>query len=256
MRNRHESPTKSARRKLPLTLLGVLCALAMISIAAALAKESQPPPKTGQSPPTPSFSQVPPDPSASAVSMFAWASHPATGVDHYQCREENLAWFTCASPLTYTVNTDNDGEHQFAVRAVDATGRTSSEADYAWKVPTHGNRIPFTITGSAGGSLYPGAPPRSIPLRLDNPEHVAIYVTSLTVTVTSGPAGCSPTGNLSLVQSSASGATPVQVPAGGSVTLPAQGISAPTIQLVDLPVNQDACKSGAFGLSYTGSAHS
>jgi hypothetical protein len=48
----------------------------------------------------------------------------------------------------------------------------------------------------------------------------------------------------------------VRVPAGGSVTLPMQGVSAPTIRLLNLPVNQDACKNARFSLSYSGSAHS
>jgi hypothetical protein len=36
--------------------------------------------------------------------------------------------------------------------------------------------------------------------------------------------------------------------------LPAVGVAAPTIQLRDLPVNQDACQSASFPLSFSGSA--
>jgi hypothetical protein len=76
------------------------------------------------------------------------------------------------------------------------------------------------------------------------------------VTVPSGPPGCDPAVNLGIVQSDVSSGAPLEVPAHGSVTLPAQGHSAPTIQLLDLPVDQDACQGAAFPLSFNGSAHS
>ena len=44
------------------------------------------------------------------------------------------------------------------------------------------------------------------------------------------------------------------MPAGGSFRLPAQGVTTPSIQLRDLPVNQDACKNARFALEFTGSA--
>jgi len=47
----------------------------------------------------------------------------------------------------------------------------------------------------------------------------------------------------------------VQVPRNGSVTLPAQGASAPTMQMVD-DGNQNACKNLAFHVDDSGSAHS
>jgi hypothetical protein len=212
--------------------------------------------KIERRPPTPTFSQTPPNPSESPVATFAWASHPATEIDHYQCREDDGHWFTCTSPLTYSVPTGKDAEHHFRVRAVDGAGDLSSEAEYRWKIKTQGKGVSFKISGGASGGLYPGAPARQLALTLTNPNNVAIYVTALTVSVTSSPAGCPAASNLVLSQASASSATPVQVPAGGSVTLPAQGVSAPAIQLLDLPVNQDACKSAGFGLTYVGSAHS
>jgi hypothetical protein len=76
------------------------------------------------------------------------------------------------------------------------------------------------------------------------------------VTAPSGPPGCEPAVNLGIVQSDVSSAAPLDLPAHGSVTLPAQGHSAPTIQLLDLPRDQDACQSARFPLSFTGSAHS
>jgi hypothetical protein len=251
MSPRQPRAAKSARTR-SLTLLAVLATLVTTVLAGyALARDQRQAPIP---PPTPTFSQEPADPSGSPVATFAWASHPATDVNHYECREEEHAWFRCTSPLTFTVS--GDGEHQFAVRAVDAAGNASGEAGYKWKLSSGGNRLPFTISGNAGGQLYPGAPPRALALTLSNPNRVAIFVTALSVTASTSPPGCPAASNLALTQSSVSSATPVQVPAEGSVTLPAQGVSAPTIALLDLPVNQDACRGVGFGLTYTGSAHS
>jgi hypothetical protein len=203
-------------------------------------------------PPKPTFSQTPPDPSSSAIATFAFASQPATDVDRYQCSKENGSWFTCASPYTFTVDATNNGQHQFAVRAVDAAGNVSSAASYKWKVSqTEG--APFQITGSASGPLYPGVW-RTIPLVLTNPNTVSIYVTNLTVTVTNSPAGCATATNIELVQSSVSASNPITVPASGTTTVPVA--MQPQIRLKETGVNQDACKNVTFTLSYTGSSHS
>jgi hypothetical protein len=114
----------------------------------------------------------------------------------------------------------------------------------------------FIISGQPEGTLSPGGPALTIPLALFNPNPVPIYVTALTVTVASSPEGCSAEENLRLTQSDASTEKPVMVPGDAAVTLPAQGVAAPTIQLLDLPVNQDACQNATFPLTYTGSAHS
>jgi hypothetical protein len=171
------------------------------------------------------------------------------------------------------------GRHTYRVRAKGRSGELSSPASYTWTIETQpspvtpspvtppvtppatppvetGTSHSFSISTPAVGPLYPGAPPLTLPLTLHNPSGGPIYVTSLTVAVTSNPAGCDSATNVGLLQSTASTATPVVIPANGSVTLPAQGVSAPAIGLVDLPVNQDACKNGTFSLSYTGGAHS
>lgn len=115
----------------------------------------------------------------------------------------------------------------------------------------------FTITGSPEGLMFPGAPARRIPLALGNPNTAPIYVTSLTVSAASENPDCPVEENLLITQSDASSLLPVLVPAGGSVTLPAQGVTAPTVQLIDLKaINQDGCKGTVFLLRYTGSAHS
>jgi len=53
----------------------------------------------------------------------------------------------CASPLTYTVGTTNNGQHQFAVRAYDHLGNFT-QITYTWKVAA-GSIQNFTIDGNA-----------------------------------------------------------------------------------------------------------
>jgi hypothetical protein len=36
------------------------------------------------------------------------------------------------------------------------------------------------------------------------------------------------------------------------VTLPAQGATTPTVTMLDLPTNQDACKGAIFSADYSG----
>jgi hypothetical protein len=116
--------------------------------------------------------------------------------------------------------------------------------------------LDFTITGGVSG-LRPGVT-APIRLTLTNPNGVTIYVTRLSVTVApdSTPPGCHTADNISLTQSNASTTDPIVVPAGGAVTL-TTAPRAPLITLLNLPnVNQDVCKSKAFTLTYSGSAHS
>jgi hypothetical protein len=202
-------------------------------------------------PPAPTISAGPTDPTAATSATFAFTDGEP-GV-RFDCALDD-DWSPCASPKTYAGL--DPGRHVFALRAVDAAGNRSRSTTYAWTVTRQTSRD-FSIAGSVSSLLYPGAPARPIALTLTNPNPVAIYVTSIQVAVTaSTSAACNPATNLALTQSNTSSATPVRVPANGTVTLPAQGVSAPTIRMVDLPVNQDACKNARFTLSYNGSAHS
>lgn len=112
----------------------------------------------------------------------------------------------------------------------------------------------FSISGLPEGALYPGGPALEIPLRIFNPNPVPITVTSLSVAVASSPPGCPAEENLRIVQSNVSPANPLRVGPGETVTLPTATVSAPTIQFLDLPVNQDACKNASFPLVYSGVA--
>jgi hypothetical protein len=148
-----------------------------------------------------------------------------------------------------------DGHH-FRVRAIDATAHPGSATQFDWQIVAQTSAT-FSISakGLVGAPLYPGAPPQPIRLSLTNPHEIPIFVTSLTVRVVSSPSSCASVTNLSLVQSNVSSGSPIEIQPNGSVTLPTQGRTAPTLALVNLPVNQDACRNARFPLSFTGSAH-
>jgi hypothetical protein len=115
----------------------------------------------------------------------------------------------------------------------------------------------FSI-GSAGKkppALHPGSRPSPIALTLANPNRARIFVTRLRVAVTSSTPSCPSAQNLRIVQSNATRAHPIAIPARSSVRLPANGRSAPTIQLVERPVNQDGCKGVRFKLRFSGKAY-
>ena len=206
-------------------------------------------------PPAPALTVKPPNPTSSATNDFAWTS-TESGVTS-ECALENGAWFSCTSPYRWVIGTNNYGQHQFAVRSRDAAGNTSPATQYTFKyekgLPSSG--LPFQITGSVSG-LYIGVW-RSIAVVVTNPNSVPIYVSALQVTMASDstPSGCSTSANLELQQSNISSSNTLVIPANGSVSLPAQGVSAPQIRIKNLPtVNQDVCKNKSFALSYTGTA--
>src|SRR5262249_8953124 len=145
--------------------------------------------------------------------------------------------------------------HQFAVEAVDAAGNVSSAIFYSWKVAS-GSIQNFTMDGNATGLLYPGAASGTpIAVTLHNPNSIPIYVTTVTVALHTAdfPAGCASSG-FQLTQATIPAAG-VLVPPNGSVTLPAQGATAPIVRMLNSG-NQNACKHLSFHFDYTGSAHS
>jgi hypothetical protein len=169
----------------------------------------------------------------------------------FECRLDRRRWKICRSPALFAGLAV--GRHKFAVRAVDRLGRRSAPAKFRWTVLAAKD---FSIVPDLSGlsALYPGAPPLALPLTVQNPNPAPILVTGLRVSVSGDPVGCAGADNLSLGQSNASPSTPLEVPAGKSVGLPAHGILPPTIQLRDLPINQDACQNAQFPLEFTGSA--
>jgi hypothetical protein len=184
----------------------------------------------------------------SATLTFSDASAEVT----YRCDLDSAGWRPCNSPITYSSLAP--GLHVFQVRAVDDAGNLSAAATYPWTVTDPG--LPFTITGSATGALYPGAAGEPIAVTISNPNAVPIYVTSVTVTLNTSslPAGCSASGYE--INQASIPAAGVIVAANGSISLPAQGASAPSVQMLDTGTNQDSCQNAQLGLDYTGSAHS
>ena len=195
----------------------------------------------------------PSDPTPSATNDFAW-TQPEPGATS-QCSLENGPWTTCTTPYRWVIDTGNYGQHQFAVRAIDAAGNVSAAATYRFKyekkLPTSG--VSFGIEGSVSG-LSIGIW-RPIAITLTNPNPVPIFVSELAVTVPgTSPNGCSIQENFEVDQSDISPDHTVTVPAGGTLTLPSEGVTAPRIRLVNRPVNQDACKGVTFPLTYSGTA--
>lgn len=116
----------------------------------------------------------------------------------------------------------------------------------------------FLISGSTapGDLLYPGAAAVPIPLTIRNPRAAVIRVVGLAVAIDAErlPPGCLASW-FRVNQSNASSSRRLVVPALAFVSLPAQGVSAPTIRMLDSG-NQDACKRATIHLLYTGSARS
>lgn len=206
-------------------------------------------------PPRPNLTGRPGDPDASTTATFVWSVSEA-GV-RFECKDDGGPWTVCTSPHVRT-NLSTTVRHTFRVRTVDAAGNVSPTADWEWRIKAAQTGLPFTVTGTLGSLLL--APGRSgtLATTITNPNGEQIFVTSLTVTVqaaTNKP-GCNGPANIAIEQSSASVATPLAVPANGSVTLPSGGVTAPTVTMKNLPTNQDACKGATFTFSYGGSAHS
>jgi hypothetical protein len=199
--------------------------------------------------PKPAIVEHPDAQSPSTRARFGFTARRAGTL--FECRLDRGQWRTCRSPALFAGLAA--GRHKFSVRAVDRKGRHGAKARFRWTTLAAKD---FSISPDLSGlsDLFPGAPPVALPLTVQNPNPAPILVTGLRVSVSADPAGCASADNLALGQSNASSSSPLKVPAGGSVRLPARGVLSPTIQLRDLPVNQDACKNARFPLEFTGSA--
>jgi hypothetical protein len=174
------------------------------------------------------------------------------------CRRDGARFGRCASPISY--GSVSLGTHTFQVQAQDAVGNTSTTASYSWTVAKEVKEVagkPFTVTGGASGPLAPGIT-RALTIALVNPNNVAITVTALSASIAPGSSksGCDGPSNLQLTQSNLSASNTLTIPANGQVALPSSAVSAPQVQMLDLPVNQDVCKGASFTFTYSGSAHS
>ena len=185
---------------------------------------------------------------ASTTATFAFR---AKRRPRFQCRLDGRAWKSCRSPVAYAGL--SAGAHRFRVRAVGRRRSHGRPARFRWRVLEPRD---FSIAPRLGDlrPLFPGAAPQPLPLTISNPNPLPILVTSVGVATAGDPSDCRSADNLTLTPASISASAPLRVPAHGSVDLPAAGVAAPSIQLRDLPVNQDACQGAVFPLSFSGSA--
>ncbi len=199
--------------------------------------------------PKPSITQHPDKLATSASARFSFSARGRNL--HFQCRLDDRRWSACRAPVV--LGKLSAGRHSFSVRTVGSGDRRSPAAQFRWRVLEPKD---FSITPQLSGlsALYPGAPPVTLPLTVVNPNPVPILVTRLWATATADPPGCTSAENLALIESSASSSAPLKVPPGGSLTLPAAGVSPPAIQLRELSRNQDACQSAQFPLAFSGTA--
>ncbi|MGD9735849.1 MAG: hypothetical protein AB7V58_09620 [Solirubrobacterales bacterium] len=192
-----------------------------------------------------------------------------TSIRHFQCRVDGEAWSDCQSP--YRLTKLAPGSHRFAVRVFNREERAGEPATYDWRQTTLPALAPpqiaappareegvepqrFTVAALRDPEdLYPGLAPTPIPVRVTNPNDVAIEVTAITVGIAAAPASCG-SENFELSPAGLSPQSPLVVPANGSADLPSAGLEAPAIRMLDLPVEQDACRAVEIPLVFGGEA--
>jgi hypothetical protein len=176
------------------------------------------------------------------------APPPAKPRRHFQCRYDGGGWSVCGSPLR--LGAVPAGTHELGVRALTRSGRTGAVASFSWRQV---EPKPIAIASADPvEELYPGFPPQPLSVTVSNPNDVPVEVTRLSVEIANDPSTCSAE-NFRLTPSALSPASPLPVPAGGSVTLPSA--AAPAIEMLNLPVNQDACSEAQVDLFFEGEAH-
>ena len=233
-----------------LALIGVSGCLAAVALAAPQHHSSPPPaPHRGSRLPAPRITGHPLAATPSSTAAFAVRVGPPRL--RLECRLDGGRWRRCRTRISYSGLAV--GAHSFRVRAAEFRGRRGRPTRFAWTVQESKS---FSIVPRGElGPLYPGAAPQPIALTLTNPNPEPIFVIGLRAAVGTDPPGCAGATNLALAPSSASAATPLEIPANGSIDVPTAGVSAPTIALLELPVNQDACRGAGFPLVFSGEAH-
>ncbi len=188
----------------------------------------------------------------------------------FQCRLDGSRWTACESP--HRLDRLSPGGHTFAVRALNRGDLPGPVISYSWQRVEPETRDggvdrndevgpsvevdpkPFSVElGGQLEELHPGDPAQELPVLITNPNAVPIEVTSLAVAIAGEPPECGAE-NFSLSPSSASAATPITVPANDSVSLPTATVAAPTIAMLNLPVNQDSCRGVDIPLAFAGEA--
>jgi hypothetical protein len=274
MTGRREMGRRRAARALVALAVALAC-IGSVAYATALSERSRPQEKKGkhpargqgQRPPRPRFIEVPASGGVEPDSQFRFhvappdqrteVPVPGAGAPgqaqwrRFECRFDESDWDRCGSP--YRVRGIKPGEHSFAVRALNRRGLSGAVAHYRWAVLEPQDFRIVSLTGELE-ELMPGEPAQQLPVRVDNPNPAPIEVTSLTVTVTPDAPDCSGDSNFAVTPSNLSPAAPLVVPAGGSVSLPSGGATAPTVAMRELPVDQNACQGATVRLAFSGEA--
>jgi hypothetical protein len=213
------------------------------------------------------FNVPPRKPVATAPPAQPGKPPAATPTRRFECRLDGAGWSDCQSPYKLTGLTP--GSHSFAVRVFNHEERVGEAVGFEWRQtvevaapPQQASEVAvpfepkqFTVVALQNPeNLYPGLAPTPIPVRVANPNDVAIEVTEIAAAIVEPPADCGAE-NFELTPAGVSPEDPVLVPANGSVELPAAGLAAPTIKMLDLPVEQDACRGAEIPLVFSGEAH-
>ncbi len=210
---------------------------------------------------------VPPRPGRERPASPARPGAPAEPPSprRFQCRLDGGEWRACGSP--HRLASLGLGEHSFSIRALARDGLPGPVAVHSWRQVEPGfapvpaplaepvDPRPFAIEARADQitDLHPGDPAQPLRVVVRNPNPVPIEVVSLSVGVASDHPNCAAE-NFATTPSSASPAAPLTVPAGGAASLPSATVSAPAIAMLNLPVNQDACRDAAIPLVFSGEA--
>jgi hypothetical protein len=163
---------------------------------------------------------------------------------------------TTGSSATLTVaTTDAVQDGTYPLDLVASSGGRRAYAQVQLVVDSKVSGKPFTLSGGPVGQLAPGAPALPIDLAISNPNNQPLAITNISVTVsgTDRP-GCA-AANYAVTQYA--GPYPLTVPRGSARTLSELGVARsdlPTVRMLDLAHNQDACKSAVVTLAYSGSA--
>ncbi|HEX5713315.1 MAG TPA: hypothetical protein VFX85_08395 [Solirubrobacterales bacterium] len=232
-------------------LVVVVACLGAVAYAAERPRQSREPDArpAGPAPQRPRIVKHPAAVSTATTVNFTFTATPASL--RFRCRLDRNRWRSCQSPATFAGL--EPGPHSFAVRAVSRLGRSGPAAGLRWTL-LKPKAFAIEPQFSDVGALFPGEPPRPLPVLLRNPNPVPILVTKLRVAVSADPPGCGSAANFELIPASPSRRTPLRLPAGGSLGLPSASATAPAIALRDLPVNQDACQGAKLPLSFSGEA--
>ncbi|HEY2703547.1 MAG TPA: hypothetical protein VGL20_07650 [Candidatus Dormibacteraeota bacterium] len=197
---------------------------------------------TSAAPPAPTILSGPSSPTTSTDAVFTFEdSQP--GVD-FECSLDGGGFAACAGGTTYRGL--GDGTHSFQVAARAGRSPLSPPATYAWVVDVAGGS--FSISGGITGLLYPGGPALPLDLVLANPWGYDLRVLGVAIDVQGPNLLCQPSGNLVVTPLP----SPVVVAAHSTRSLSQLGAPPPTVRMVDLAANQDACKGGTFTFTFTG----